>query len=378
MKKSLLLFIKVFFFIALATQVYAQSANLSIQGILKNSDGTAVDDGNYAMTFRLYESDAGGTPVWEEEQPSVEVKGGVYSALLGSTNALDAPFNVPYYLGVSIEGSTELVPRVALTFSPYALSLVGNSNVFASDGNVGVGTLAPEEKLHVIGSGKFSGDLDVGGAATIEGDMTINGSLNLSGGLADLTLSGNTTVTGLVNFTSTSEASTSAGDVVFGTTSGKNIVMDSDEIQARNNGSTSDLSLNPAGGNVVIGGNPLVTGAQGFKIVAGYVNHDGSVNSGTGFTVTYISSPTGSYRINFSSPFSQPPVVVANVHRTTSASQFFIVINSSTTSATIRVTPASGGGLCLLILLPLEYSKIIRPVQFNFFDAENADLTDSK
>ena len=140
----------IFMAVALATQLQAQ-ATLSVQGVLKNSDGSAVEDGNYAITFKLYTQDVGGSPVWEETQGSVSVVGGIYSALLGSENPLTAAFNVPHYLSIAIDGGVELQPRTLLTSAPYALSLIGQDNVFPNTGNVGVGTASPESQLHVAG-----------------------------------------------------------------------------------------------------------------------------------------------------------------------------------------------------------------------------------
>ena len=94
---------------AFATQIQAQ-ATLSIQGVIKNSDGSAVDNGNYSLTFNLYNSDSGGTPIWTETQNNVAVTGGIYSALLGESEDLTAAFDETYYLGVSIDGGTELTP----------------------------------------------------------------------------------------------------------------------------------------------------------------------------------------------------------------------------------------------------------------------------
>ena len=61
---------------------------------------------------------------------------------------------------------------------------------------------------------------------------------------------------GPVEFLADSEASLSAGTGVLrlGLESDENVILDRDEIQARVNGASSPLTLNPAGGNVVIGG----------------------------------------------------------------------------------------------------------------------------
>lgn len=110
-------------------------AALSIQGILKKSNGVAVEDGVYNITFKLYGAAIGGTAVWTEMQTGVEVSSGIYSTILGNTNPLNIPFNQVYYLGVTI-GSSELTPRIQLTSAPYALSLIGVNNQFPSSGLV--------------------------------------------------------------------------------------------------------------------------------------------------------------------------------------------------------------------------------------------------
>jgi len=123
-------------FWAFAVQSNAQiNPTLSIQGILKKSNGVAVNDGAYNMTFRLYTVPTGGTAIWTEIQPEVEVSSGIYSATLGMVTPLNIPFNQLYYLGVTV-GSTELSPRNPLTTAPYALSLLGQSNQFPSAGAV--------------------------------------------------------------------------------------------------------------------------------------------------------------------------------------------------------------------------------------------------
>lgn len=139
-------------FLAISLQLQAQGT-LSVQGTIQKSFGAAVEDGEYSLTFKLYESPTGGTAVWTETQNEVEVVGGVYSVLLGEVNPLTAAFNTTYYLGVSVDGGAELIPRARLTSSPYALSLIGQDNSFPSTGSVGIGTASPDSgyKLHVTG-----------------------------------------------------------------------------------------------------------------------------------------------------------------------------------------------------------------------------------
>lgn len=148
-KYFLLPFLFVFFF---TTGLLAQ-ATLSIQGTVKNSDGTAAANGKYSIKFSLYTTESGGTPVWTETQDQVQVTGGVYSALLGASNPLNAAFDRVYYLGVAVDGGAEWVPRARLSSSPYALSLVGTGNVFPSSGAIGAGTVTPDPNTQLTVSG---------------------------------------------------------------------------------------------------------------------------------------------------------------------------------------------------------------------------------
>lgn len=148
--KKLKHFVCLFVLFAIAQSVSAQ-AYLSVQGTIQKSTGAAVDDGDYTLIFKLYTTETGGTPVWSETQDPVNIIGGVYSVTLGSVNPLTAAFDQPYYLGVSVGSGAELTPRTRLTSSPYALSLIGQDNIFPSTGAVGAGTASPAAgyKLHV-------------------------------------------------------------------------------------------------------------------------------------------------------------------------------------------------------------------------------------
>lgn len=92
---------------------------MSYQGLLRTAGGPIVPDGNYTLTFRLYNVEVSGTPLWEEVQ-TVQVQMGVFNALLGRINPLSLLFNEPYYLGISIGNEAELTPRTPLASSPYS------------------------------------------------------------------------------------------------------------------------------------------------------------------------------------------------------------------------------------------------------------------
>ena len=78
------------------SQMVAQGVvgTLRIQGTLKSNNGQPVNDGNYALTFKIYTSETGGTAIWTETQPAVNIIGGVYSVVLGSVSPCDSSWAV--------------------------------------------------------------------------------------------------------------------------------------------------------------------------------------------------------------------------------------------------------------------------------------------
>lgn len=214
MKKMLRTSFILFLLAAFSSQLHAQvDPTLSIQGILKKSNGVAVEDGNYNLVFKLYTVQTGGTAIWTETQSAVEVSNGIYSAVLGVITPLNIPFNQLYYLGVTV-GSTELTPRILLTSAPYALSLIGQTNKFPSSGvvvadsiRVNGGVLARGGTPGSDGASKngyaFSGnggDKDSGLFSTANGEVSlyVNNVNIVSATPTGATVTGNANVTGFV------------------------------------------------------------------------------------------------------------------------------------------------------------------------------------
>ncbi len=91
---------------------------LSYQGLLTKTNGRAVSDGAYQITFRLYRELEGGTAFWEETQ-NIGIEDGIVTATLGSTVPIN---NIPSdaYLEIDVDG-TALSPRQEMTSVFYSV-----------------------------------------------------------------------------------------------------------------------------------------------------------------------------------------------------------------------------------------------------------------
>ncbi|MBN2541797.1 hypothetical protein JXI42_02940 [bacterium] len=95
---------------------------ISYQGHLADESGHPIV-GTHTLTFKLYTEPTGGTEFWTESH-EVEIDSlGLYNVMLGSVTPFgDAgvDFEVPYYLGLSVDGGAE-IGRYEVGSSPYAI-----------------------------------------------------------------------------------------------------------------------------------------------------------------------------------------------------------------------------------------------------------------
>ena len=100
---------------------------ISFQGRLTTATGDTVT-GNHDITFKLY--DATSAELWSETHNDVPIVAGLYNVMLGSETPFPVAvdFSEQYYLGVTVDGGTEMTPRYQLGASPYALGLIDTLN----------------------------------------------------------------------------------------------------------------------------------------------------------------------------------------------------------------------------------------------------------
>lgn len=128
--KSLSFLFSLFLILSFISIGHAQPAKqISVQGILTNSNGIQLPDGDYNVSFRLYDQAEAGTELWSESHV-VTVSKGHFAVKLGATDELEIDFSDQYWIGVEVENDGEMLTRIQLTCSPYsiyAISIADNS-----------------------------------------------------------------------------------------------------------------------------------------------------------------------------------------------------------------------------------------------------------
>lgn len=133
--KALKTFLTFFFLLFFACEVFSQGIpqTINYQGVLKDASGNIVSNGDYNLTFKIYNSETGGEPLWMETK-LVNVIDGIFSTQLGSVTPLTLPFDNAYWLGVTVGSGSELTPRIAFTSVPYSrMSLTIPDNSLTSN-----------------------------------------------------------------------------------------------------------------------------------------------------------------------------------------------------------------------------------------------------
>ena len=117
MKKKLI-FIVLFFI--LTAILFSEVPNLmNYQGILTDDTGQPVTNGEYEITFKVYNQESGGNPVWSETQ-NVLTNGGIFHVLLGSINAIIVFPSENAWLGIQVGVNPEMTPRKRIASVGYS------------------------------------------------------------------------------------------------------------------------------------------------------------------------------------------------------------------------------------------------------------------
>ena len=127
--KFLLLFITCFLVCPIKSSI---AGVLHFSGTLYNNSGQPVISPTN-INFRIYQMPNAGTTLWEESHTNILPDSGLISVILGNSTPLNNNIftESTNYLGIQIEGSPEMLPRLQLAYSPssflseIARSLIG-------------------------------------------------------------------------------------------------------------------------------------------------------------------------------------------------------------------------------------------------------------
>lgn len=196
MKPILRICIVLLLAIATSTAFAQVPRQISYQGVLLDNAGKPVADGNHTIKVTLYDAPTAGTVLYTETINATTVKG-LYNILLGGSSPIPASvgFNSQYWLGVAVDGTSELTPRTALVAVPYAVHAAfadsaakgvgggGSAGVSSINGMTGDITLVsggsttinkdPATKKITISSVGGSGGSGIGGVQNADGTLTI-------------------------------------------------------------------------------------------------------------------------------------------------------------------------------------------------------------
>lgn len=222
-------FFRFFVLAAMSAAVPALAVNLPLripfQGKLIDPTGNNPKNGDIVMTFRIYDVPTGGSALYAEPM-TVAVANGVFAVQIGTSAQLTTNLfsHASAYLGVTVSGDSEMLPRQPLTMSAYAftaMQLVNHDDIRINAG-VTYSTFSKAGNLElqygVTGTTVTSTAVGAFGVVTSSGISMGAGTLKLAAASRGIDATG----TGVVATTATfmTVASTNVGTYGVVTSSG--------------------------------------------------------------------------------------------------------------------------------------------------------------
>jgi hypothetical protein len=317
---------------------------MSYQGVLSDGAGAIVPDGNYNLTFKLYDVATGTTAALWSEGQLVQVNKGVFNVMLGSVNTLNLPFDKQYWLGISVGLNPELTPRIALASTPYSLnaksvapgaavkSLNGLNDAVTITGGGGATVTSNGNTITITASG--------GGGTGIQGVQNTNGTLDIAnpnGPTATINVKDNGVATQHLHDNAVTSAKIASGAAVKSI----NTLRDDVTLTAGTN-----VTITPSGNNLTISASGGSGG--GLSVVSHDASMSGDGTSASPLSVTSIngSTITDGTVTEAKIPTGQVVKTVNGLHdNVTFVAGSNVTLTPSGNQITIAATGGSGSGL---------------------------------
>ena len=168
--------------------LFAQAPHsFKYQAVARYSEGGLISDQNIGIRIGILQGSPSDSLVYSETHSPTTNQYGLFSLDIGVGVPLSGTFSSidwasgPYYIKIELDetgGTTYLLMDTSQILSvPYAMYSgstgdtsrwqKNNDNLYYNNGNVGIGTTTPGEKLYVAGNIKASGALQLGTIAGI-------------------------------------------------------------------------------------------------------------------------------------------------------------------------------------------------------------------
>ena len=271
------------------------------QAIARDAQGDPLSNTPVTVRFQIRQNSAVGPIVYDESHATSTDERGLFTLVIGDGSPLSGVFNnidwaaADHYLGVLLNGT--LIGTEEFQAVPYAKWarngskwLENGSSLYYDLGDVAVGTDLPAARLHVRQSGTSISDgfrLETSLATNEDWYYYMDGNDDLrirndafeffaiqkntgNVGIGIFDFVPKLAINGKTRITNGEEASlTTDGHLQLGSSTGLNLVIDDNEITARNNGLESTLFLQPNQGQVSVGTTTSLDAALGVDNTIG-------------------------------------------------------------------------------------------------------------
>jgi len=172
LKSGVTLMAAVLFCLVLSTtNVVSGPLTFTHQGRLLDASDQPVD-GFFDIEYRIYTDSTGGSPIYSEMHPNVEVTNGLFTAELGGFQGFmeiftELSYDAEVWMEIQIEGSvTPISPRMRLAGALYAMLADGVSSqhvfmsggqVYTADAGMGVNDSTASLRLRIIPTSQTTG-----------------------------------------------------------------------------------------------------------------------------------------------------------------------------------------------------------------------------